>query len=155
MHPNQELLTRFYEAFKQRDYAGMQACYSNEARFSDAVFVNLNCAETKAMWEMLCKNGQDLELSYSHIWANEEEGKARWVAHYTFSKTGKKVTNRIEASFKFKNGLIANHVDYFSFYGWAGQAMGITGLLLGWTPFFKEKVRGMARKSLAKFMNKH
>ncbi len=152
MHPNELLITKFYSAFQNKDYDTMQSCYAENARFSDSVFVNLNASEVKAMWEMLCKNGKDLVLEFSDIQTNDTEGKARWVARYTFSRSGKKVVNRIEARFKFKEGLIVEHIDSFSFYGWASQAMGLSGMLLGWTPFFKEKVRHMAMQSLKKFM---
>jgi hypothetical protein len=47
--------------------------------------------------------------------------------------------------------LIASHDDYFSFYRWSRQALGVSGLLLGWTPLLKRKVRQQAAAGLAKF----
>ncbi len=44
MHPNQQLLTSFYEAFQQKDYATIQACYADDAVFNDAVFQNFDAA---------------------------------------------------------------------------------------------------------------
>ncbi len=154
MNPNEELIHKFYRSFQSKDYQGMQGCYADTATFSDAVFTNLNASEVKAMWEMLCLNGKDLEIEFTGVTANDKTGKATWVARYTFSKTGKKVVNRIQANFEFKDGLISQHRDSFSFHNWASQALGISGFLFGWMPFFKEKVRRMAKGNLEKFIAK-
>ena len=130
----------------------MQACYADNAIFSDAVFKNLNAEQVKAMWEMLILKGKDLRLDFSEISANETTGKAHWDAYYTFSATGKKVINRIDASFEIENGKITKHVDHFDFYTWAKQALGLSGFLLGWTKFLKEKVTKQAMSNLENFM---
>jgi hypothetical protein len=58
----------------------------------------------------------------------------------------------VRARFRFKDGLIAEHDDDFSFHTWARQALGPTGLLLGWTPIVKNKVNSQARGGLEEFM---
>jgi ketosteroid isomerase-like protein len=152
MNENELLIEKFYTAFQVKDYATMQSCYSNHATFSDEVFVGLNAEQVRAMWEMLLKNGKDLKLEFKNIKADGTTGSAEWIAYYTFSKTGNKVINRITASFIFENGKIIQHTDQFNFYKWASQALGNTGLLLGWTSFLKNKVRSTAMKSLVDFM---
>ncbi|MBK8966501.1 MAG: nuclear transport factor 2 family protein [Lewinellaceae bacterium] len=152
MHANARLLETFYQAFQNKDYATMQACYADTATFSDPVFQNLNAAEVRAMWEMLIRRGKDLELTFSNIQADDRQGSAEWEARYTFSATGRPVVNRIRSEFVFENGKIVRQTDRFSFYNWARQALGTPGLLLGWTGLIRGKVRGMARKNLAKFM---
>jgi hypothetical protein len=87
----------------------------------------------------------------------EESGatvRARWEARYTFTRTGRLVLNRIEATFTLENGLIRSHRDNFSFWVWARQAFGLAGLLLGWTPWFQAKVRREALRSLAAYRAK-
>lgn len=152
MNDNEKLIHHFYSSFKNKDFAGMQNCYADSATFSDAVFQDLNSAQVKAMWKMLVLNGKDLELHFQNVSAEEKSGSAEWIANYTFSKTGKKVENRIKANFEFENGKIINHKDSFDFYKWAKQALGISGLLLGWTSFLQNKVRQTAMKSLDDFM---
>ncbi|MCB9298566.1 MAG: hypothetical protein H6559_36450 [Lewinellaceae bacterium] len=49
-----------------------------------------------------------------------------------------------EASFQFRDGKIIRHTDRFGFYRWARQAFGIPGLLLGWTGWFRARVRAAA-----------
>ena len=83
--------------------------------------------------------------------ADDATGVAHWDARYSFSATGRKVLNRIDASFRFRDGLIVHHVDRFSFYRWSRQALGPVGLLLGWTPLVRNKVRAQAAKGLAEF----
>lgn len=153
MTANEQLITTFYKAFQQKNYKVMQECYADNAIFTDEVFVNLNAAEVRNMWEMLCKRGKDLQLEFKNITANEKSGTAEWIATYSFSKTNRKVVNRIKAEFVFLNGKIANHHDHFDFYNWAKQALGLTGVLFGWTKRLKEKVRAQAKKSLTDFMN--
>ena len=106
MNANEQLIHHFYTCFKNKDFKGMQACYANNATFSDAVFKNLNAEEVKAMWQMLIAKGKDMRIEFSQITADEKTGKAHWDAYYTFSATGKKVVNKIDASFEFENGKI-------------------------------------------------
>lgn len=152
MHPNAELLHRFYTAFSARDGATMASCYAEDARFSDPVFTDLNGAQPGAMWRMLCERGKDLRVESSNIQADDEHGSAHWEAWYTFSATGRKVHNVIEARFTFRDGRILTHEDSFDFYRWSKQALGPMGWLLGWTPMLKAKVQGQAMAGLEKFM---
>lgn len=123
----------------------------DQAHFYDPVFQNLNAKEVRKMWKMLCLRGKDLSITHQVLAADDHTGKARWEAKYTFSGTGKKVLNRIQSEFAFKNGLIADHRDNFDLYAWSRQAFGLTGLLLGWTSWFKNKVRKKAKSSLLQF----
>jgi ketosteroid isomerase-like protein len=152
MTENEQIIVTFYNAFKVRDYAAMGECYADNATFSDEAFVRLNALQTKAMWKMLCIKGRDLELQYKNVAANDTTGSCEWTATYTFSATGRQVENRIKAKFKFENGKIVEHLDSFDFYKWSSQALGITGVLLGWTAFLKNKVRKTASKNLADFI---
>ena|SRR6218665_835690 len=154
MNTNEQLIARFYTCFQNKDYTGMQACYADDAHFSDPVFSNLNANEVRAMWEMLLRNGKDLGLTFGHVTANDTTGSAEWVATYTFSRTGRKVINSIKAEFEFENGKIKRHKDHFDFYKWARQALGVSGLLLGWTPMIKNKIRATAMNNLRQFMSK-
>ncbi|MBK6683022.1 MAG: nuclear transport factor 2 family protein [Deltaproteobacteria bacterium] len=154
MHPNQRLIERFYQAFKERDGRAMGACYHDQVHFSDPVFVDLHGEQARGMWRMLCERGKDLVVEASRIEANEERGIAHWDAFYTFSATGQKVHNIIDAEFRFQDGLIIDHRDRFDLYRWARQALGIKGLLLGWAPPVQNAVRKQAMKGLDAFLKK-
>ena len=107
------------------------------------------------MWKMLVSSGKDLELTYKVLDENATSGAAEWTATYTFSKTNRKVVNRISAAFELKDGKILRHTDVFDFYNWSRQALGWSGLLFGKTNFLREKVQGSARASLVKYMQKN
>lgn len=154
MNQNQQLITTFYTCFKNKDYKGMQACYADNATFNDPVFKNLNAEQVKAMWQMLISTAKDFSIDFSDVSADDKTGKAHWDAYYTFSKTGNKVINRIDASFEIENGKIVKHTDDFNFYTWSKQALGTTGLLLGWTDVIKNKIQTTAKENLEKFMKK-
>jgi ketosteroid isomerase-like protein len=149
---NAELIERFYEAFARRDHETMGACYAPDARFSDPVFQDLRGDEVRAMWRMLCERGRDLELRHSRVRTEGDRGSAHWEADYTFSATGRRVHNEIDAEFRFRNGLIAQHNDEFDLWRWTRQALGPVGVVLGWAPPLRSRVRGQARKSLDQFM---
>jgi ketosteroid isomerase-like protein len=149
---NRAVIDRFYEAFARKDHAAMGACYAPDASFSDPVFQDLRGDEVRAMWRMLCERGTDLELSHSEVEAEGDCGSAHWVADYTFSGTGREVHNEIEASFRFADGLIAEHTDSFDLWLWTRQALGPVGMIAGWSPPLQNKVRGQARENLRAFM---
>jgi ketosteroid isomerase-like protein len=144
-HPHAELIERFYTAFNALDGAAMAACYAPDIHFSDPVFQDLHGPEAGAMWVMLTGRAKDLKIE---LVAHDERGSAHWLADYTFAATGREVHNDVHAEFTFRDGLIHTHHDRFSFYGWARQALGPAGLLLGWTPIIQGKVRRQAREGL-------
>jgi hypothetical protein len=73
---------------------------------------------------------------------------------YTFSQTGRKIHNKISASFVLKDGLIVEHTDTFNLYNWSKQAMGFKGILLGRTSFFKNKLQQRTNSLLNRFEEK-
>lgn len=152
MHPNAALIARFYEAFARRDAAAMGACYTADVVFEDPAFGELHGDEARGMWAMLCSRAQDLQVAATDIAADDRSGRAHWDATYTFTQTGRRVHNRIDATFEFRDGLIAVHRDRFDFWAWSRQALGAPGMVLGWTPFLRNKVRGQARAGLRKFL---
>lgn len=152
MHPNAELITRFYEAFQRRDAAAMAACYHPDVEFTDEVFVDLRGERAGGMWAMLCERGKDLRIEFRDVKADDTTGSAHWDAWYTFSATGRSVVNHVDASFEFRDGTIVRHRDRFDFHAWAGQALGVPGKLLGWTGFLRNKVQRQGAKGLDAFM---
>lgn len=154
MNTNEQVMEQFYTCFSQMDWQGMTALYSDDIIFSDPVFGVLQGDEPKAMWEMLCKQAKDFSLTFSNIEADEEYGTCNWVATYTFSATGKKVTNQIKAHMRLADGKIIEHTDEFSLYRWMRQALGLPGILLGWSGFMQNKVRRGARQKLQQFMQR-
>jgi hypothetical protein len=107
------------------------------------------------MWHMLCESGRDLLVTHPDIRADETTGHAHWEARYTFTTTGRPVHNVVEAEFQFHAGRIVAHPDLFGFWRWASQALGPTGLLLGWSPPVRNKVAATARGRLDRFIQTH
>jgi ketosteroid isomerase-like protein len=149
---NAQTIERFYRAFAESDGDAMAACYTPDVRFSDPAFGELHGEQAGAMWRMLTSQATDLRIELVEHAADGDTGSARWKAWYTFSQTGRPVVNDVRAAFRFRDGLIAEHDDSFSFHGWSRQALGAPGLLLGWTPILRGAVRKKARASLDAFM---
>ncbi len=101
---------------------------------------------------MLCTNATDFSLTFHFLKKDDEYVTYKWIANYTFSKTGKRVTNNITAYILVQNNLIVELTDEFSFYTWCRQALGLTGLLFGRSSVIKNKVRKNARKNLEAFI---
>jgi ketosteroid isomerase-like protein len=155
MHPHAELIQTFYAAFQRRDHRAMTACYTPDVEFHDPVFTHLSGWRVGAMWRMLSERATDLRIEATNVRASGEAGSAHWDAWYTFSQTGRLVHNRVEASFLFQGGKIRRHTDVFDLYAWARQALGVKGLLLGWTPPVQRAIRGQATRALDAFSERH
>ncbi|MCB1325444.1 MAG: nuclear transport factor 2 family protein [Spirochaetales bacterium] len=154
MHKNEELITKFYSSFQKLDHEGMNACYHDDVAFSDPVFKDLKGWRAKAMWRMLCERAQDFTLEFRDVKADDSSGSAYWEPTYKFSKTGNTIVNKINARFEFKDGKIIKHTDSFSLYRWARMALGLQGVLLGWTPMVQNKIRGEANTGLEMFIKR-
>lgn len=144
---------RFYTAFGQRDWATMGACYAEGARFSDPVFPDLDTAEVRAMWKMLLASGTDLRITFTVLQEEQGSGVCEWDAYYTFSRTGRSVHNHVRSVFELRDGLIVRQRDEFSFWRWSGQALGMSGTLLGWSSWLRTKVREQATRGLKRAMD--
>jgi len=154
MHPHESLIREFYAAFANRDAEAMARCYHDDVFFTDPAFPRLRGEEARDMWRMLVARATDLEIVLDEASADAEGGRAHWTARYTFSKTGRKVVNRIEATFAFRDGRIVRHYDRFSFWRWSSQALGPVGRLFGWFAPLKWLVRKQAAEQLSRFSAK-
>lgn len=149
---NGACIRSLYESFQRRNGAAMAACYHPDASFSDPVFTGLRGPEVGAMWAMLCERAREFELLFSDVWADERRGGARWEARYTFSATGRRVHNVIQARFRFRDGLIIQHQDRFSLWKWSAMALGPAGALFGWSPPVRSGIRRKAAAGLRLYM---
>jgi SnoaL-like domain len=149
-------IERFYAAFARLDAATMQACYAEGARFQDEAFTLQGPREIGGMWRMLCEATKAKGMAHWKLEVSDvTDTSAHWEAHYLFSATGRIVHNKIDASFVFDGqGLITQHTDRFDFWAWSRQALGAPGLLLGWSPFLRNKVRAQAAANLQRYLTK-
>ncbi len=153
MHANETLISNLYAAFARRDGSAMNACYHEDATFSDPIFTELKGEQIGAMWTMFCLQAPTLEIKISGIKADDISGQARWIARYGFGKPPRPVYNRVRAEFKFQDGLIIDHRDHFKLWKWSRMALGPLGLMLGWHSGVQEKIRHQAMKNLTKFIS--
>lgn len=151
---NTEIANRFYTAFAASNYEEMARCYHPEAVFSDPAFPNLTYKQVCAMWKMLITRGKDLTVRHEILSSDADKVVVKWIANYSFSKTGRKVENHVTATLQFKDGLIYRHTDTFDFPKWSRMALGTTGLLFGHFGFLRRKVSAGAMEQLQKFMAK-
>jgi len=151
-----EILERFYTAFQQGDAATMASLYHPDGYFSDPVFTALTAEEAGAMWAMLIKRAKgNLTIDFHSIKEQDDVISGIWEAKYTFSKTDRPVHNVIKTKMTIEDWLIIIHEDRFDFWKWSRMALGTPGMLLGWTPFLKKKVRAQALSSLSQYMSKN
>ncbi|SMD42994.1 Ketosteroid isomerase-related protein [Aquiflexum balticum DSM 16537] len=148
-----KIIIAFYEAFSKGKAAEMVSHYHNDIVFEDPAFGQLKGEEAKAMWRMLIERSKgNIKITYSNVEAENEKGSAFWQAEYIFGPDKRKVINKINASFKFKDGKIIQHTDRFDVWKWAKQALGWKGWLLGWTPLMKKQIQKQSRGLLKKYM---
>lgn len=149
---NRELIRRLYAALDAKDGDAMTACYAPDAAFEDPAFGELHGEEVGGMWRMLTSRAGDLEVELREHDADETTGSAHWIARYTFTATGRPVTNDIRARFRFADGLIVDHRDEFDFRRWARQALGPIGIAVALLPPLRAKARDRARTQLEEFL---
>jgi len=149
MTGNSTLIQEFYTAFADCNAEQMISLYHNEIIFEDPVFGCLQGDDVKKMWLMLVRPG--IKITYANVAADDMSGTADWIAEYKFGKSQRRVINKIHAQFQFRDGKIIHHTDHFDVWKWSRQAMGLHGLLLGWTPWMQKKIRQRARSRLAGF----
>lgn len=146
-------LEKFYKSFQSLDAKSMAECYHEDVTFNDPVFQNLKYKEVTTMWEMLIKRSKgQLEIDYHSVMGDSEMAQCIWEADYVFSKTGNPVHNIIHSTMEFKEGLIVKHTDEFDFWRWSKMALGLTGVLMGWSPYLKNRVRKVALLSLNEYL---
>lgn len=155
MHDNEKLITTFYQAFSNRDFATMAACYGPKARFTDPVFRDLDRLEVSAMWHMLCDQGSDLAIAFSDVSADDRTGAAHWEPSYSFGAKSRSVHNTIDATFTFEDGKIVEHIDTFDLWRWSRMALGLPGVLTGWSGPTKTRIQKTANASLRRFIDAH
>lgn len=149
MSQNDKVIVRFYEAFAAGDADAMARCYAQKIHFHDPVFQDLEGPQVMKMWRLLLGRSDDLEIALGEHSVAGDSGSAHWSAVYTFSQTGRVVHNEIDATFRFEDGLIVDHRDSFDFWKWTRMALGVPGLLLGWSPIVQGKVRQQSKLLLA------
>ena len=89
-------------------------------------------------------------------WYTSESKRFFWVVEGDISSYFDTICHRKLVKIirrRIKDGKIIRHIDHFDFYRWARQAFGIIGLLLGWTPFLKARVRKEALKNLKQYID--
>lgn len=150
------IIETFYKALNDCDYSTMISCYHKDIVFRDPAFGVLKGDRVKAMWQMLCENqkGKDFRVELSNVETGDKKGSAHWEAFYTFSKTRRKVHNKIDASFVFKDDLIVKHTDEFSLHKWAKQALGFKGIFFGGMHYFKKKLQNQTNFLLDSYIEK-
>lgn len=152
---NKNIITNFYTAFSKGNSNEMIQCYHNDVVFEDPAFGTLKNGKPAKMWEMLMtRKKESTTVVFSNIEANETTGKANWTATYEYGPKNRKVINNVSASFKFKDGKIIEHIDSFNLWNWTKQALGISGTLLGWSSFMKNKIQKTTNTQLTDYINK-
>lgn len=146
-------LVTFYEAFQQLDAEKMVGLYHPDVEFEDPAFGKLQGERAMNMWRMLCQSqkGKDFLVNFQVVEADLDKAQVNWEAFYHFSRSGRKVHNKVRATLVFKDGLIVKHLDHFNLYSWSKQALGLKGFLLGHTSFFKKKLHQQTNRLLDDF----
>lgn len=154
---NNELIEKFYTSFSNGKAKEMTDCYHKDITFQDPAFGILKGSRAVKMWEMLLSRSTEKpKISFDNIQTSleKETTNCNWTAKYVFGAKKRKVTNVIHAQFRFKDGKIIEHIDTFNLWKWSQQALGISGFLMGWTPYMKKKIQKTTNKQLDNFIKK-
>lgn len=146
---NTELIQTFYRAFAANDIEGMVACYAPDVVFADPAFGELRGKDAHDMWRMLVQRGAAAnEVSFGNVTGEGKHVTADWMARYQYGPRKRMVINEVQAEFVVENGKIVRHTDRFNLWRWARQALGLNGLLIGWSAFFQARMQETTRGML-------
>jgi len=148
---NEQLVHAFYEAFAKKDWPTIAAAYHEEIHFTDPVF-DLHGPRAAGMWRMLLQGGGDMTVVHSDVRGQRDDRQRALGGDVHVLADGSQSGQSHRARFEFRDGKIVRHVDDFSFWKWSSQALGPTGILLGWTPLVRAKIRKTANARLEKFL---
>ena len=152
MTSSETTIHQLYTSIAAGAIPGIEACYAPKVKFHDPVFGTLTNHEVLKMWKMLIEKSKgNLTIDYTILKTNEHKGTAEWTATYTFGKKKRKVKNHIKSEFYFKEGLIIRQNDDFNIWTWSKQALGWSGIFLGWTGYLHRKIQKQAINSLKNF----
>jgi limonene-1,2-epoxide hydrolase len=151
VHPNIDILDRFYTGLQRSDIAAIRACYAPDVVYSDPVFAELHGDRAVAMWDMFFHRDDPLGVTFSDLWADDTTGSGRWEARYVFAKSGREVRNIITSRFRIADDRITEHRDSFSVYRWASMALGPVGRLAGWAPPLRSALHKESARMLDRF----
>ncbi|MET8144459.1 nuclear transport factor 2 family protein [Sphaerisporangium sp. NPDC005288] len=151
---HQQVIRGFFDAFARGDTDALGRCYHPEISFGDPVFLELEGRDqVVGMWSMLLASVTDLRVAAWDITADDHSGGASWSARYVLRRNGRQVVNQVSAQFRFEDGLIVRHHDDFDFRHWSTLALGRpTGVLVGWAPALRRRVRDRARHRLDEYL---
>lgn len=151
---NIDLLHQFYGSFSKANAEGMNACYHENIIFKDPANGELHGERAKAMWSMLLSRNKNIRIDYEILEVAANSACVEWQANYEYGPEKRKIHNNVLAYFKFEDGKIIKHRDRFSLWNWSKQALGITGQILGWTGYLKNKIQNRTNKLLNEYMQK-
>lgn len=133
----------------------MTAFYHKDVVFYDPAFGHIRGNRVLAKWFMFIENcGDDLNISFSDLQANDHNASAKWTATYYYGPEKRKVVNQGVGTFYIQNGKILQHTDHFDLWSWSRQALGFKGYLLGWTKSMKLKIQQESSKRLSRYLQK-
>jgi hypothetical protein len=102
MHPNEELITKFYSAFQSKMETQWQIPTSPMQCFRILSFKFKRERSRRYVAYVSRKRTKSFD-SFFNVKADDMKGSADWEADYSFSKTGRMVYNKIHAEFTFQD----------------------------------------------------
>ncbi len=100
----------------------------------------------------MSNKNSDLAIVYDILEAEDTYGKVHWVAEYVYGPKKRKVIDRVSATFEFRDDKIISHTDNFYAWAWSRQALGLSGYLLGWSSWMKNKIQQETDQRLSQFI---
>ena len=76
----ENLIDTFYGGLAARDGDAMVSCYHDDVVFEDPAFGELQAADAKAMWQMLCASDTDLRVRHTILEVGENTAKVNCTA---------------------------------------------------------------------------
>ncbi|MCX6293147.1 MAG: hypothetical protein NT127_02465 [Sphingobacteriales bacterium] len=142
---NHQLITDFFEAFKNKDFEKMSKCYFQEVQYFDPMFHFLNGNYVMLMWKHRYEHVENFSLNWHSI---EDLGSGYYTVKYEISYAyinKKRIQLSVKSHIRIQNFLISEHSDAFSMHQFLKCTDGFIGELFGWNRFYQNKKKLLIR----------
>ncbi len=150
---NHQLITDFFEAFKNKDFEKMNKCYFEEVQYFDPMFHFLNGKYVMLMLKHRYQHAKNFSLNCHII---EHLGSGYYTVKYEISYeyvNKKSIHLSVKSHIRIQNFLISEHSDAFSMHQFCRCAYGFIGDLLGWNRFYQNKKKLLIRSFILNEVN--
>lgn len=143
MNKHKEIIERFFEEFKRRDFFQMKNFCTEDIYYFDPLYNLLRGEDLYMMWQLEYGQSNSFQLQKGEI---KDEGDGYYVVDLQIEHDApKKIAQKIKAYLRIEDDKISEYSSAFSIHNLCKQRYGLIGNLLGWNRLYQNRIKNDAR----------